>query len=129
MKSDKGSAWQRAGRAIVSIVLLAMLETWSGTVWAGINGWTSRGPDGGIILALAVDPQNPSTVYAGTAGGGVFKSTNGGASWSAANSGLINVYAVAVDPLRVEIGGVFSNAISFAVSNCWSASVRRSQAK
>jgi hypothetical protein len=46
--------------------------------------------------ALAIDPLTPTTLYAGTSGG-VFKSTNGGASWSA--SGLINVSALAIDPL------------------------------
>ena len=39
-------------------------------------------------------------LYAGTGSGGVFKSTNSGASWSAANTGLTNtdVRALAVDP-------------------------------
>src|SRR6266851_199138 len=35
--------------------------------------WASNGPNGGQINALAIDPQTPSTVYAGTNGGGVFK--------------------------------------------------------
>jgi photosystem II stability/assembly factor-like uncharacterized protein len=42
------------------------------------------------VAALAVDPQNPGTLYAG-GDGGVFKTTDGGASWSAANSGLPTV--------------------------------------
>jgi hypothetical protein len=43
---------------------------------------------------------NSSTLYAGTSGGGVFKSTNGGASWTAMNAGLTNpfVNALAIDP-------------------------------
>ena len=45
---------------------------------AGINVWTSSGPEGGLIRSLAIDPTSPSTLYAGTDGGGVFKSTNGG---------------------------------------------------
>ena len=43
----------------------------------------------------------PTTLYAGTAGGGVFKSTNGGGNWSAVNTGLTcysSVYALAIDP-------------------------------
>ena len=51
-------------------------------------GWVSHGPEGGTVTALAVDSASPSTVYAGTFGGGVFKTTNGGGSWSAVNSGL-----------------------------------------
>src|SRR2546426_11464259 len=54
---------------------------------------------GVMIPALAIDPLNPTTLYAGTYGGGVFKSTDGGVSWSA--SGLTNIYtsvtALAID--------------------------------
>ncbi len=35
-------------------------------------------PEGGNIKTLAINPNTPSTLYAGTGGGGVFKSTNGG---------------------------------------------------
>ena len=43
----------------------------------------------------------PSTLYAGTAGGGVFKSTDAGGTWSALNTGLTDlaVNALAIDPL------------------------------
>jgi len=41
-------------------------------VQAGINVWTSNGPGGGYVHALAVDPMTTSTLYAGTDGGGVF---------------------------------------------------------
>src|SRR5439155_1757938 len=51
-------------------------------------GWVSHGPEGGTVTALAVDSASPSTVYAGTFGGGVFKTTDGGGSWSAVNTGL-----------------------------------------
>ena len=36
----------------------------------------------GIIISLAVDPDDPeNTIYAGTGQGGLFKTTNGGQSW------------------------------------------------
>ena len=38
--------------------------------------------------ALALDPTTPTTLYAGTDRSGVFKSTDGGATWSAVNTGL-----------------------------------------
>jgi photosystem II stability/assembly factor-like uncharacterized protein len=68
---------------------------------AGVNAWTTNGPEGGGITTLAIDPQTPTTVYAGTWGAGVFKSTNGGANWSPANTGLPSpaISALAVDPL------------------------------
>lgn len=47
------------------VMLLAIVATGFRTVWAGTNVWTSHGPGAGSIRALAVDPQNPSTSYAG----------------------------------------------------------------
>ena len=81
-------------------------------------GWISHGPEGGSILTLAVDATtSPSTVYAGMNGGGVFKTTNAGGSWSAVNTGLTDTFvtALAVDatttPSTVyagtQDGGVF----------------------
>jgi hypothetical protein len=49
----------------------------SSAAHAGVNVWTSDGPDEGIVFALAVDPATPSTLYAGTGDGGVFKSRDG----------------------------------------------------
>ena len=101
---------------LISLLALLMIPGWSNSVSAGFNVWTSNGPEGGIINALAVDPQTPDIIYAGT-GGGVFKSTDGGASWSAFNNGLTNtvVQALAIDPQTPAIiyagtygSGVFS---------------------
>src|SRR5207302_2057052 len=52
------------------------------------------------VSALAIDPQNPSVLYAGT-GRGVFKSTDSGASWQAIGNGLgtdAYVGSLAIDP-------------------------------
>src|SRR5207249_90307 len=62
----------------------------------------------------------PTTIYAAPNAGGVFKSTNGGGSWSAINNGLpgqpfpnIFVFALAIDPVTSTtiyagmLGGVF----------------------
>jgi len=67
---------------------------------AGVNQWTSLGPEGGVVRAIAVDPSTPSTIYVGTDRGGVFKSTNAGASWNSASFGLGAelVGSLAVDP-------------------------------
>src|SRR5207302_1579210 len=42
----------------------------------------SYGSAAGRVTSLAVDPTNPNTVFAGSAGGGVWKSTNAGVSWT-----------------------------------------------
>ena len=57
----------------------------------------------GIIapkLPIAVDPRRFSTLYVGTMGGGVFKSTDGGKTWHGLNEGLgdLDVFSLAVDP-------------------------------
>jgi hypothetical protein len=58
------------------------------------------------IAALAVDPANPQTVYAGDSGmmteGRVLKSTDGGATWRSSGSGISgdDVDGLAVDPDR-----------------------------
>ena len=44
----------------------------------GTDVWTSIGPEGGCIRALAIDPATPNTLYAGTWGGGVFSIQQGG---------------------------------------------------
>src|SRR6266852_3429489 len=77
---------------------LVMLGTGSGTAWAGINEWTSVGPEGGFFQALAVDPQNPGTVYA-AAPSNLYRSTDGAVSW--AKTGFTG-YAnnLVVDPLN-----------------------------
>lgn len=53
--------------------------------------WTSSGPEGGTITALAVDPQASTTLYVGTRVGGAYKSVDGGESWQAINDGLADV--------------------------------------
>jgi len=43
------------------------------------------------VFSLAIDPLTPTTIYAGTQYGGVFKSTNGGDSWTAVSTGLTDL--------------------------------------
>ncbi|WP_205750431.1 IPTL-CTERM sorting domain-containing protein [Diaphorobacter sp. HDW4B] len=86
------------------------------TAWA-LDAWTqTNGPPGGTFTAFAVDSSTtPSTLYVGTDGGGVFKSTNGGAQWSAVNTGLTSryVYTLAIDSgtlyAGTDGGGVFKS--------------------
>jgi photosystem II stability/assembly factor-like uncharacterized protein len=54
-----------------------------------------------IIPALATHPSNSQVVYAATWGGGVYKTTNSGGSWSQVNNGLeghLWLYALAIAP-------------------------------
>lgn len=84
---------------------------------AGTNQWTGIGPAGADIRAMAVDPLASTTIYAAT-GAGVFRSVDGGGSWSAASTGLTatDVRSVAIDPVSTSTlyvgtatGGVFKS--------------------
>lgn len=57
--------------------------------------WTLVGPEGGEIKSATISPNFAAdqTLFAGTSGGGVFKTTNGGTSWTAVNTGLGNLIA------------------------------------
>ncbi len=92
--------------------------TAGGGVWSSSDGgasWithTDQVTSGLAIGALAIDPVNPSIIYAGTGeaddcgdcfyGGGVLKSTDGGLTWSVENPGGmftgIDFASLAVDP-------------------------------
>ncbi|TMB54003.1 MAG: hypothetical protein E6J60_09060 [Deltaproteobacteria bacterium] len=104
--------WLNAASAlvIVALTVLAAREAHA--------GWTAIGPEGGDVSALAINPAAPSTLYAGTQGGGVFESTNAGANWTAVSTGLTNtkVSALAIDPTTpstlyagTDGGGVFQS--------------------
>jgi hypothetical protein len=79
----------------------------AGKAHAGANQWTNNGPEGGRVSSIAMAPNNPATLYAGTYYyGGVLKSTDGGASWVAKNSGLPQyrgVMSLAVAPSNGNI--------------------------
>ena len=50
-------------------------------------GWMqTKGPYGGTIISLHATPEG--TLFAGTNGGGIFRSTDGGDTWVAASDGL-----------------------------------------
>lgn len=66
---------------------------------------SSPNVDGGRIKAIAIHPTNPSIVYAGSASGGVWRSTNGGATWSPRTDAQcsLNTGAIAIDPVDPTI--------------------------
>jgi photosystem II stability/assembly factor-like uncharacterized protein len=51
------------------------------------------------VYALAIDPQNPANLYAGTYHG-IYNSVDGGVNWSPLNDGLANSFisVLAIDP-------------------------------
>jgi photosystem II stability/assembly factor-like uncharacterized protein len=58
-----------------------------------------------VFATLAINPRNPSHLFAGTEQGfpqGIYLSTDAGASWSLALSGIANVTAVVIDPTNPD---------------------------
>ncbi|HTO12128.1 MAG TPA: hypothetical protein VMQ51_11190, partial [Candidatus Binatia bacterium] len=78
------------------------------TAAAFLGSWTPLGPGniGGRTRAIVVDPGTPTTMYAGGVAGGVWKTTNGGGTWTALTDTLLPNLAVsslAMDPSNSSI--------------------------
>jgi hypothetical protein len=58
--------------------------------------------------ALKIDPANSSILYLGTVNSGVFRSVDGGATWSAFNDGLTNLQIRALTVGRGSARTVFA---------------------
>ncbi len=76
-----------------------------GTAGAGLNGvgsWTWLGPGniGGRARALAIHPNQPNTMWLGSVSGGIWKTTDGGASWQIQTDFLGNmaISSLVMDP-------------------------------
>jgi hypothetical protein len=88
----------KAWHVLAALVILAVPRIASGASPTDI--WRPIGPPGGQVMDLALDPDDSRILYAGTSGGGVFKSVNGGVTWQAVNRGLseYQILALAVAP-------------------------------
>lgn len=71
----------------------------------GVGAQTDAGPELGTPSALIVHPTNPAIVYAGFAGFGLFRSTDGGGTWERFGADLPGVAVVdlAMDPFHPSI--------------------------
>lgn len=69
--------------------------------------WTALGPGnvGGRVLAFAIDPDNNAVLYAGAAGGGVWKSADAGGNWSPTSDTMANlaVASLAIDATNPQV--------------------------
>jgi len=50
-------------------------------IFPGSWSWIGPGNIGGRLRAIVIHPTAPNTMWIGSAGGGIWKTTNGGASW------------------------------------------------
>ena len=72
-----------------------------------LGTWEELGPGnvGGRTRALVIDPGNADVMFAGGVAGGVWKTTNGGSSWSALDDLMANlaVASLAIDPNNTSV--------------------------
>ncbi len=108
--TDAGSTWKAAGRGLqerARIFAIAWDPTDAGNVYVAASLKSSdeasvwHSTDGGAtfqdvgkdlpyekVSSLAMDPSNPRVLYAGTTFSGVFKTTDGGATWNEKSVGF-----------------------------------------
>ena len=87
----------------------------------GLGASTAVGPESGMVRDIAIDPRGSTdqTIYVATDSGGVWKTTDGGSTWSPKSDFMpsLNMGAVALDPgnpSTVYAGsGNESNALGF----------------
>jgi photosystem II stability/assembly factor-like uncharacterized protein len=115
--TDGGAHWSLANNQLTNshVMSLAIDPKTPSTLYAGTYGgpvfktvdgantWTpSSNPQTlNFVVSIAIDPVTPTNIYAGASmsNGGVFKSTDGGASWQRVANGS----SVAVNPLNPSI--------------------------
>src|SRR5262249_54217082 len=106
-----GRSLRRPARLIASLaawlVSLSAVSAQPGDVssFAALR-WRSIGPfRAGRVSAGAVDPSDPNTYYFGAPGGGVWKSTNAGQTWSPIfdRTGMASLGALPIAPSNPRI--------------------------
>lgn len=106
--NDGGNRWQHAGEPLPAehITAIAIDPIDTRLVYVGYTvegqGRVAQSTDGGAtwpwtlmvpiteasISVLAIDPEQPQRIYAGTEGRGVFRSDDGGTSWTQKPNGI-----------------------------------------
>lgn len=100
--SDRGEHWISLGGVATGALAIAPSRLTTIYAVALDNGWLLRSEDGAVswqsvgshlpagteVTSVAVQPDSESTVFVGTVGNGVLKTTDGGETWTAASGGL-----------------------------------------
>jgi photosystem II stability/assembly factor-like uncharacterized protein len=119
---DHGATWLNVLRG-VSVYAIAIDPQNADVVYVGGTGGIYKSTNAGLTwrnvywypnvygLSLAINSENPSTIYAGTYGVGLLKSADAGASWAPVFRRAMSVSNVTIDPQDIEI--VYFNGSSY----------------
>lgn len=93
-------------RTLAAARLRPTFESIAGKTAAFEYDWKEAGPTdvGGRSRAIRVDVADASTLIAGGASGGIWKSTNAGTTWSLVSENHLTVTAIAQDPRAGQTG-------------------------
>jgi Abnormal spindle-like microcephaly-assoc'd, ASPM-SPD-2-Hydin len=83
----------------------------NGTVWVPVGPSPvaeNTSADNGMVTAIAVNPNNPNVIYIGTTAGGVWRSRDGGVTWTPLFDrqlaiGIGEPGGVAIDPTNTDV--------------------------
>ena len=111
MKCPRRAAYHAGPLALLIALALAASPARAG-VWINLGTFSNDS-----VPTIAVDPSNPSIIYAGTSVSGLFRTVDGGTIWSPANTGLTSPFmlSLAIDPTTPSTvyagtyGGVFKS--------------------
>jgi uncharacterized protein (TIGR03437 family) len=126
-----GEAYVAGSTSSVDFPLMHPFQSSPGArpLWKSTNGGASWTPLDDLPFALpqmlVVDLTNPNIVYEATEDLGIFKSLDGGITWTKASSGIVStsVQALAIDPVHTQTlyAATSSNAVYKTVdgANSW----------
>ncbi|MBS1251230.1 MAG: Xyloglucanase Xgh74A [Anaerolineales bacterium] len=125
-------AYVEVQRHAASRALQSVTETWVPLGPAPIrNGQpaycqSNRMNVSGRVTALALAPNDPNTVYLGSANGGVWRSTNGGQGWTALmrDEASLSIGALVIDPTNPNV--IYAGTGEGKLNNYWGAGVLKS---
>ena len=127
MRAANGTFMQRMLQRSGLANLSSVINEGARQITVSSSNWTPIGPaptnstffsqTSGRVNALAVDPCDSSgnTIYAGGAQGGLWKTTNGGTSWTAMTDSQLSLSSgsLAVDPEPTDCTGGHTGAIYY----------------
>jgi len=98
--------WNKYLQARGNMPSAATAANWVPLGPSGWNRTSSWNPGTGRLTHVAIHPSNEQIIYVSSPGGGIWKTTNAGASWAPLTdntSTWMNVYALTIDPANQNI--------------------------